>query len=160
MASRPLPVWNKPQCCLLSKALERRSEAGTEIRSHPNSFVVLLLLSSWNSVRNKDRNKRSKAIYMDTVSILNLKPSSYWKKAKADPGHHGRRRAPETTLRRTSPQSCHVAAGCNDKAISHWKPSQTNVFVLQKSKHKCGKGLGGHIYHSLTFPRWRSRRSY
>lgn len=45
-------------------------------------------------------------------------------------------------------------------AISQLKISQTNVFLLRKSKHECGEGLRGHVYRSLTFPRWRSHRSY
>jgi len=43
--------------------------------------------------------------------------------------------------------------GCNIMAIFHLKTSQTNVFLLQKSKHKCGNGLRGHVYLLLTFPR-------
>lgn len=50
-------------------------------------------------------------------------------------------------------------SGCKGTAISHLKITQTNVFFQQKSKHKCGKGLRGHVYHCLTFPRRRSHRS-
>lgn len=53
-----------------------------------------------------------------------------------------------------------IIARCNDMTVSHLKNRQTNVFLLPKSKHKRGKGLRGHIYHSFTFPRWRSHRSY